>query len=341
MAKPIGTHALNLVRGALIGTAEVVPGISGGTVALITGIYETLITSAGHVVSGLRLTVSDLPRGRGMARAGAEFRQADWAAVAAVLIGMVAAALTAAKLLAPLVESERQFAYAVFFGLVLASVYVPYSSTLQRWRAGDYLLALVVAAVAFVLIGLPPSEIEPNPLIVAAAAAVAVSALVLPGMSGSLILLTLGLYTSTMDALNDRDLGYIGTFVLGALIGGALFVKLLQWLLDRHHHLAMVVMTGLLAGSLRALWPWQEEDRSFTAPTEVPFTVLLMAVGFALVVGVLLLERATRARRGDAQDGHGGQEGHGGRGGGDHPGGGGAPQGGRHARPASGSAPRM
>ncbi|MDA2813505.1 DUF368 domain-containing protein [Nocardiopsis sp. RSe5-2] len=339
MAKPIGTHALNLVRGALIGTAEVVPGISGGTVALITGIYETIITSAGHVVSGIRLTVSDLPRGRGMARAGAEFRQADWAAVIAVLIGMATAALTAAKLLAPLVESERQFAYAVFFGLVLASVYVPYSSTTKRWRVGDYLLALGVAAVAFVLIGLPPSEIDPNPLIITAAAAVAVSALVLPGMSGSLILLTLGLYTSTMNAVNDRDMGYLGFFFLGALLGGALFVKLLQWVLEHHHHLAMVVMTGLLAGSLRALWPWQEEDRTFTAPTEVPFTVLLMAVGFVLVVAILLLERATRSRRGGAEEGHGGRHGgHGGHGGGH---GGGAPQGGRHARPASGSAPRM
>ncbi|WP_017536848.1 DUF368 domain-containing protein [Nocardiopsis halophila] len=333
MAKPIGTHALNLVRGALIGTAEVVPGISGGTVALITGIYETIITSAGHVVSGIRLTVSDLPRGRGTARAAAEFRQADWAAVFAVLIGMAAAALTAAKLLAPLVESEQQFAYAVFFGLVLASVYVPYSSTPERWRIGDYLLALGVAAVAFVLIGLPPSQIEPNPLIVVCAAAVAVSALVLPGMSGSLILLTLGLYAPTMNALNDRDLGYIGTFFLGALIGGALFVKLLQWLLDRHHHLAMVVMTGLLAGSLRALWPWQHEDRTFYAPTEVPFTVLLMAVGFAVVVAVLLLERATRSRRGDG-DGHADSRGEG-------RGGGGAPRGGRHARPASAAAPRM
>ncbi|MFW5419720.1 DUF368 domain-containing protein [Nocardiopsis sp. CNT-189] len=312
MAKSIGTHLFNVVRGGLIGTAEVVPGVSGGTVALIVGVYETLITSAGHVLSGLRAAVSDLPRGRGAGRAAAEFRQADWAAIGAVLVGMVAAALLAAKIIAPLVESEQQRSYALFFGLVLASLWVPYTAAGQRWKAWHYLLAAAVGAVAFVVTGLPPAHVEPSAPAVIAAAAVAVSALIMPGMSGSFILLTLGLYTPTMDALNNRDFGYIGTFVLGAFIGGALFVKLLQWLLEHHRMVTLVALTGVMAGSLRALWPWQDEERTLYAPSgDVPFTLAMVAVGFAVVVAVLLIEHLVKG--GGRKSGSGG---------------------GRHARPA-------
>lgn len=298
MAKSIGTHLLNGVRGALIGTAEVVPGISGGTVALITGVYETLINSAGHVVSGVRLLATDLVRGRGTARAREEFGRADWGVVLALLAGMVLAVLIAARVIAPLVEDHPSESYALFFGLVLASLWVPYSGSGRRWRIGDYLLALVMAVASFLLTGLPPTQVDPNPLVVMVAASVAICALVLPGMSGSFILLTLGLYTVTMDALNDRDLGYIATFALGAVIGLALFVKLLQWLLDRFHHLTLVVMTGLMAGSLRSLWPWQDEDRTLLAPDQgnLVLCVVLAVVGAAAVIGIMLVEHRLKAR---------------------------------------------
>ncbi len=298
MAKSIGTHLLNGVRGCLIGTAEVVPGISGGTVALITGVYETLINSAGHVVSGTRMLVTDLVRGRGPARAREEFGRADWGAVLALLAGMAVAVLTAARIIAPLVESHPSESYALFFGLVLASLWVPYSGSGRRWRIGDYLLALVMAAAAFLLTGLPPTQVEPNPLIVMGAASVAICALVLPGISGSFILLTLGLYTVTMDAVNNRDLGYIATFALGAIVGLALFVKLLQWLLDRFHHLTLVVMTGLMAGSLRSLWPWQDGDRTLLAPDpgNLVLCVVLALVGAAAVIAVMLVEHRLKAR---------------------------------------------
>ncbi|MDT0305296.1 DUF368 domain-containing protein [Streptomonospora wellingtoniae] len=299
MAKTVGMHIVNGVRGALIGTAEVVPGVSGGTVALIVGIYETLITSAGHAVSGVRMAAADLVRGRGLRRAGGEFAKADWGAVIAVLIGMVCAVAVAATFLAPVVEREQQRSYAFFFGLVLASLWVPYRGSGRAWKAGHYLLALAAGAGAFVLTGLPPAHLDPNPLVVMAAAAVAICALVLPGVSGSFILLTIGLYSSTMGAVHDRDLGYLGTFMVGAVIGLAFFVKLLQLLLDRYHHMTLVVLTGLMAGSLRALWPWQEEDRTLLAPEgDVWWTTALMALGFAAVVAVMLAERAVRDRRG-------------------------------------------
>jgi putative membrane protein len=113
----MGTHLFNAFRGGLIGTAEVVPGVSGGTVALVIGIYDRLIISAGHVLSGIRITATDLPAGKGAARAGAEFRKADWPLMLAVIAGMFTAVILAAKLVAPFVETHPQRAYALFFGL--------------------------------------------------------------------------------------------------------------------------------------------------------------------------------------------------------------------------------
>lgn len=279
-----------------MGTAEVIPGVSGGTVALVVGIYDRLIISAGHTVSGIRLAAADLPRGKSGARAAEEFRNVHWRLVLAVLAGMFAAVIVAAKLVAPLVESHPHRAFGLFFGLVLASLYVPYRGSGQRWTPANYLLALAVAAGAFVLTGLPPTEItDPHPLLIVGAAAVAITALVLPGVSGSFMLLAFGLYTVTINAVNERDFGYLGLFALGAVLGLAFFVKLLQWLLEHHHHLTLVVMTGLLAGSLRALWPWQpweEERRTLLAPSgDVLLPTAMLLLGMAIVIGVLLVER--------------------------------------------------
>ncbi|WP_268985664.1 DUF368 domain-containing protein [Streptomyces sp. CC228A] len=297
MAKLAGPHLFNAFRGSLIGAAEAVPGISGGTVALITGVYEKLIGGAGHLTSAVRIAASDLPRGKGVARARAEAGKVDWQVVVPLLIGMGAALVVAARLLAPLIKEHPQYAYAVFFGLVLASLYVPYASSGQRWRPLDYVLGLAVAAGTFVLTGLPPAQVPTHPVIVAAAGAVAICALVLPGVSGSFLLLTLGLYEPTIDAVNERDFGHLGAFAFGCVIGLALFVKLLKWLLENYHHITLVVMTGLMAGSLRALWPWQEEDRTLLAPSgEVALTFGLAAIGALVVVAVLVVEHRVKAR---------------------------------------------
>ncbi|WP_235900682.1 DUF368 domain-containing protein [Lolliginicoccus suaedae] len=299
MANAPSTHVLNVVRGGLMGTAEVIPGVSGGTVALITGLYDRLILSAGHTVSGLRIAVADIPRGQGTSRAMAELRKVDWLMIIGVLAGMVAMLLLAAKILAPLVEEHPQRSFAVFFGLVLASIWVPYTHTGMRWTGMNYLVALAAAVAAFFLTGFPEGNAsDPSPLIIMGAAAIAINALVLPGVSGSFMLLAMGLYTTTLDAVNDRDLGYIFFFGLGAFLGLSVFVKLLQWLLEHYHHLTMVVMTGLLLGSLRALWPWQTDSRELLAPSgDVPVTFLLMAAGAITVLSIMIIARRYEAPR--------------------------------------------
>jgi putative membrane protein len=112
--------------------------------------------------------------------------------------------------------------------------------------------------------------------------------MILPGVSGSFLLLALGMYEVTLEALHDRDLGYVAIFALGALVGLGLFSRLLTWLLAEKSDLTMAALVGLMAGSLRALWPWQTETRELLAPTgDVPAIVGLMVLGLA-IVGVLL-----------------------------------------------------
>ncbi|WP_114451547.1 DUF368 domain-containing protein [Halopolyspora algeriensis] len=303
MAKSVRTYAANAVRGGLIGTAETIPGVSGGTVALVTGVYEALIDSAGHVVSAVKLTVTDVPRGAGFSRAGAELRRVRWGVVLPLLVGLVCAALVAAKLLEPVLTHYPTQSRAMFFGLVFASLWVPISMIEWPWRLLDVGIAAAMAALAFVLTGLPPTSIAPNPVVVALAAAVAVCALVLPGVSGSFFLLTLGLYEPTISALNDRDLGYIATFGLGAVIGLALFVKVLQWLLEHRRRMTLVVMTGLMAGCLRALWPWQGTDRELLAPAgSVTGSVLYFLLGVAVVAVLLVAEHLAGRGQGTNSD---------------------------------------
>ncbi|MCY9782590.1 DUF368 domain-containing protein [Nocardiopsis sp. EMB25] len=304
MAKSVGSFIFNAVRGGAVGTSEALPGISGGTVALIVGLYDDLIGGAGHMVSGIKRYVTDVPRGRGKERAQEQFRLVNWSVLVPALVGMPVALILALLLIAPLVEEHTQYAHAVFFGLVLASLWVPYSGSGKPWKAWHYLVALVFAAVAFSLTGLPGANLPVHPAVVFLVASVAVCALVLPGVSGSFILVTVGLYVPTKDAVAGLDLVYIGAFALGAITGLSLFVKLLQFLLENFHHITLVVLTGLMAGSLRALWPWQTEEREILPMTEIPLTVTLMVVGFLIVVAAVVYEHRKKARTGTTHQHH-------------------------------------
>ncbi|TBL29516.1 DUF368 domain-containing protein [Verrucosispora sp. SN26_14.1] len=288
----LGERVGHVLRGGAIGVAEAVPGVSGGTIALVTGVYERLIVSAGHVVNAVRYATSDVPRGRGWTRAGHQMRQAHWDVVIPLMIGMVPGLLLAAKLLEPLLTGYPEHTRGLFLGLVLASVLVPVSMVGKPWRAREVVALVVAVAVTFTLTGLPQATLEPHPLILLIVAAFAVCALVMPGVSGSFLLLTVGLYEPTIAAVNDRDFGYLAIFAAGMVIGLALFVKLLQWLLATHRRMTLAVMSGALIGSLRSLWPWQSEDRTLQAPGDgiLPITALFL-LGLAVVLAMVVAER--------------------------------------------------
>src|SRR5690606_5963802 len=286
------TRAAHVVRGGLIGAAEAVPGISGGTVALVVGVYEALIISAGHVVSGVKALLTD------RARAREEFRQGRWGVVLPVLLGMAPALLLALRVIGPAMERYPVQMRGLFLGMITASLVVPISLTGSRWRVKDYLVAAAGAVAAFLITGAPQLADTESKLVVFLAAAVASCALVMQGVSGSFILLTIGVYEPTAQAVRDFDLAYIGVFALGATVGLALFVKGLQWLLEHRHRLTMVAATGLIAGALRGVWPWQTDDRRLLVPdAHDSVSVSLFLIGAARVLGIFFLERRLKKRQ--------------------------------------------
>jgi len=291
MGKAIAAIA-NVARGVLIGLAEIVPGVSGGTIALIVGVYRALISSAAHVVGG----VLALARRR-VSESRAEFSGVSFAVVLPVLVGMVGGIFAGAALLEPVLENYPLHTRAVFAGLILASLWVPFRMV-GAWDGKTVVLAGGAAVVTFFLTGIPAvSAVSPSLWAVAPAAALAVCALVLPGVSGSFILVTLGMYQPTLQAVNDLNFAYLGVFVAGAAIGLALFVRVLQHLLSNFHRVTLAIMTGLMAGSLRALWPWQGEGRELLGIGEdAPSVALAVVSGVAVVVVLLVVERVWTPR---------------------------------------------
>ncbi len=293
---------VNLVRGMLIGVAEVIPGVSGGTVALIVGLYRKLIDAIADVVLAGRRLVTGSRR-----EAGALIRGLPWAMLLPVGIGMVGAVIIGARIIEPLLDTHPEQMRGLFFGLVAAGIAVPLGILLRTPPGGIDLKAIVLiviaAVAAVVLTGLPPGNVTDPPLIaVFFAAAAAICALVIPGVSGSFLLLSFGLYETTISAVNERNVTYLAVFALGAIFGLAVFVSFLRWLLDHQARITMAIIVGLMLGSLRALWPWQGDDRTLLPPSSDVVSVILLALaGAAIVVGLLWIERRLHLTEAEAE----------------------------------------
>ena len=277
------------LQGLLMGGADIIPGVSGGTMALIVGIYKDLIDAIGEAFSA----VLTLLRGR-VGEALGMLRALNWGLLLPVLGGIGVAIVLGSLFVPELLEAYPVQCRALFFGLVAASLIIPWRERREHhtWHVG---VAAVAAVLAFVLVGLPRSGDAADPSLwrVAGTASVAINAMILPGVSGAFLLEVFGLYRPTLDALRSLDVPYVAAFCLGAGVGLGLAAKGLSWLLDRHHDLTMTVLVGLLAGSLRALWPWVgtvEHAHSDGTVELVPDPSVLLAPGpnwpLALVLAV-------------------------------------------------------
>lgn len=294
--------------GLLMGTADAVPGVSGGTVALILGIYERFIESLGIV---LRLPVH-LRRPEGRRRLAQALRL-----LVPLGCGVIVAFAAASRLLVGgrgdpgwLEQADTApLCYGFFFGLVLVSVREPWRR-IHRRSAVTWLLAGAGALAAFLFAGLPALKERPEAWMLLYGGALAITVMLLPGISGSLMLVLLNQYTTVLEAVHDRDLQRLGMLAAGLLGGALLFVPLLRRLLHAAYDPTMAVLTGLMAGSLRALWPWKENYDANLGPlvnrslADLPegaggiLPVLAMALlGGLLVMGAVLLERRLVAAR--------------------------------------------
>lgn len=285
----------NLIRGALIGVVETIPGISGGTVALVVGIYQELIESASALIRWALFLV----RGR-REEAREYWANISWRLLIPLGIGMVVAVFTVAGPVVNLVETYPAQMRSIFFGMVAASVLVPLlmvrdDVSYRRKQLGiKHLIFFIVAAiVSFIVLSLPATlSLEPHWYIIMPAAAIAVSALVLPGLSGSLVLLTVGLYEPTLRAVEALDLGYIAVFGAGLALGAVVIVQLMKWLLDHHHSTTLLILSGVMLGALRALWPYQTEDGALQPIGDtLGLDVLLATIGAVVVLILIWADR--------------------------------------------------
>lgn len=284
-------HLLDVVRGFLMGSADVVPGVSGGTVALVLGIYERLV-GAIHTASA---ALGALLRGRPL-DAWRRLGAVDWPFLLALLAGIGLAVVSLAALIGRLLDEQPQRTAAVFFGLVVGSVLVAWG-LVERWTRGRVALLGGVALAAFFLLGLRSAPVDDPVLIVFLGAGMtAIVAMILPGVSGSFILLMLGMYQPVLDAVNQRRLVVIGVFLVGAVAGLAAFSTLLHRLLRDHHDTVIAALIGLMAGSLRVLWPWPDgaQTAALSAPADWGWPLLSAFAGFA---AVLLIRHLAGARR--------------------------------------------
>jgi putative membrane protein len=285
-------HALlHLIRGFAMGSADIVPGVSGGTIALVLGIYERLV---GSVRAGSKALIL-LVRGD---RTG--FRRwmaaVEWTFIVPLVTGIGIAFLTLARLIRDLLHDQPELMSAVFLGLVAGSVIVAW----RLIRAPVPVHAFIVAAVGvatFVLLGLAhgTSEetvgqaLEPALWVFFLSGAVAICAMILPGVSGSFLLVVLGMYGPALAALTELQVLELLAFGAGMVLGLALFSQLLHLALQRYHDHVMAVLIGLMAGSVRVLWPWPEgvESTAMGVPEgDWPVALGLAAVAFVAVVVV-------------------------------------------------------
>ena len=271
----------HFAQGLLMGGSDAIPGVSGGTMALIVGIYRRLIDSISSFVSLALATVRFNAEERRR-----HFREVEWRLVLPLAAGILIAFGVATKTIPYLLETYPEQMRGLFFGLVAASVIIPWLRirTPQAWHA---LLVVLFAVAAYFLVGLPQqSAPDPSLLRVFLSTSVAICAMILPGVSGAYLLHAMGVYEATFEHLGNLEWLYILAFGGGAVFGLGTFSKLLDWLLERYHDATMAALTGLMAGGLRALWPWQTEARALQLPgpaDPLGSVLALGAVGFVFI----------------------------------------------------------
>jgi putative membrane protein len=286
----------SLVRGFLMGSADIVPGVSGGTIALVLGIYERLIASvrAGSSALGSFLRF-DFSGGV------AWLKRVDWAFIVPLGAGIGLAIIALSHLLERLLREQAVLMAAMFLGLVAGSAIIAWRLLTER-DLRRVLVIVGVGLVVFVLLGLREDTSSDTAAPLAdpalwaffASGAVAIVAMILPGISGSFILVMLGMYGPLLSAVTSRDLGSLAVFMVGAVIGLALFSQVLHRALRDHYNTVMAVLIGLMLGSLRVLWPWPRgvDSTGLEAPSSDLGGAIALAV--AAFVVVLLIEAVGR-----------------------------------------------
>ena len=249
-------YPLLILRGCAMGAADVVPGVSGGTIAFITGIYEELIDSIKAVdLQAVKLLL--------------KFKLAEfWKKIngnflISVIAGIGISIFSLAKLMTWLLENHPIYIWSFFFGLIIASS-VLVAKEIKKWNIFTVISLILGAVIAYGITVMTPSETPDSWWFIILSGAIAICAMILPGISGAFILLLMGKYTYILGAVSAFNIGVLLLFAVGAVAGITSFSHLLSWLLKHHHTATVSLLTGFMVGSLNKVWPWKETRQTYT-----------------------------------------------------------------------------
>ena len=304
MQRNLFDYLIISLKGMAMGAADAVPGVSGGTIAFISGIYEELISS----ISQVNFSLFKILKNNGVKSV---WKQINGNFLLSLLIGIFISFISFMRLARYLLEHHPILIWSFFFGLVLASIlYV--AKQIKQWNFIAIISALSAIFLAYYITTLPSLANNDNPFFLFLAAAIAICAMILPGISGAFILVLLGAYKTLSTAFHDLDIKNILIFIAGAIVGLLSFSKLLKWLFNNHKNTTLAILTGFIIGSLNKIWPWKEtlstrvDSKGIETPVlqqsifpekftelyqldaQIGFAILLMGIGF---FSIIILER--------------------------------------------------
>ncbi|MGB5237316.1 MAG: DUF368 domain-containing protein [Flavobacteriaceae bacterium] len=287
-------YILVALKGMAMGAADVVPGVSGGTIAFISGIYEELITS----LNNINLSTLQTWKSEGIKAA---WQKLNGNFLLALFSGIAVSVVSLAKLISWLLENQPISVWSFFFGLVLASIFFV-ARDISRWNAATILVFVLGALSAFFITSLPPADNSGSLPFFFLSGALAVCAMILPGISGAFILVLLGSYKTVLDAVHERNFLILSVVALGAVFGLLSFARLLKWMFHHYKNVTLALLTGFILGSLNKIWPWKEvlESRiygdknvaineinvapiNFQGDNQLEYAIPLAILGFSLI----------------------------------------------------------
>lgn len=292
MQRRLTDYLIISLKGLAMGAADAVPGVSGGTIAFISGIYEELISS----ISNINISLFKTLFSEGIK---AFWKQLNGNFLLALASGIIISFVSFMKLAKYLLENHPVLIWSFFFGLIVASIYF-IGKQISKWNISVIIALIIGAGIAFYVTRLPALASNENPLFLFFAGAIAICAMILPGISGSFILIILGAYKTLSDAIHEVDIKKILIFACGAIIGLLSFSHILKWLFKRYHNITLALLTGFVFGSLNKVWPWKEtltwhtnskniktpilqesiSPFSFDGENQLVFAIILMIFGF-------------------------------------------------------------
>jgi len=288
------------LKGIAMGAADAVPGVSGGTIAFISGIYEELI----NTISGVNLSLFKTLQKDGFK---AFWKQLNGNFIFSLLVGILVSFISFMRLSKYLIENHPILIWSFFFGLIIASIYFV-GKQITKWTIASIVGIIVGAVIAYYITTIPASEVNDSSYFLFFAGALAICAMILPGISGSFILVILGAYKTLSDAIHDFDFKKLALFVGGTIVGILSFSHILKWLFKTYHNLTLALLTGFILGSLNKVWPWKKviSWRENSNGIEVPLheesispflyegdNKIVLAIGFIIIgfLTIFLLEK--------------------------------------------------